>query len=227
MSSILYRAIELILSGDREVMYITFTSLSLGTASTFFAAVLGISAAMVLRLKRFAGRRAIIIFLNGLMAMPTVVIGLTVYAILSRSGPLGPWGLLYSGKAVIIGQTLLAFPIVTSLTYSALNTGSDVLLETLHTMGITGLKKVFIILDEIRYPVLMAVVAGLGRVIGEVGVSMMLGGNIRWNTRTITTAIALETGKGEFEQAMALGIILIVVSLGINTILRLGAKDDF
>lgn len=220
------RALELIFTGNREVLGITVTSLGLALVSTAISAALGIVLALTLRLKVFVGRRAILIVLNGLMALPTVVIGLTVYALLSRSGPLGSLGMLYTRPAIIIGQVILAFPIVASLVYGALSGGSGVLLETLDTLGIRGPRKLLVILDEAKYPVLMAVVAGFGRVIGEVGVSMMLGGNIRWRTRTITTAIALETGKGEFEQAMALGIILIILSLGVNTILQLGVKDE-
>lgn len=220
------RALELIFTGNREVLGITVTSLSLALVSTTISAALGIVLALALRLNAFIGRRAILIVLNGLMALPTVVIGLTVYALLSRSGPLGSLGMLYTRPAIIIGQVILAFPIVASLVYGALSGGSGILLETLDTLGIRGFRKLLVILDEAKYPVLMAVVAGFGRVIGEVGVSMMLGGNIRWRTRTITTAIALETGKGEFEQAMALGIILIILSLGVNTILQLGVKDE-
>ena len=198
----------------------------MAAASTVLSAFLGIILAFLLRLKSFPGRRAILIILNGLMALPTVVIGLTVYAFLSRSGPLGSLGLLYTRPAIVIGQTILAFPIVTSLAYGALSGIDDTLGETLATLRITGIRRFLIVLDEAKLPILMAVVAGFGRVVGEVGVSMMLGGNIRWRTRTITTAIALETGKGEFEQALALGIILIVLSLGVNALLHAGVRDE-
>lgn len=220
------RAMELIFTGNPEILGITATSLGLAVASTAISSAIGIVLALALHLNSFPGRRGLLVVLNGLMALPTVVIGLTVYAVLSRSGPLGSLGLLYTRSAIVIGQVILAFPIVTSLVYGALSGGDPALLETLDTLGIRGSRKLLIILDEARYPVLMAVIAGFGRVIGEVGVSMMLGGNIRWRTRTITTAIALETGKGEFEQAMALGIILITLSLGVNTILQLGVNHD-
>lgn len=220
------RAMELIFTGNPEILGITATSLGLAVASTAISSAIGIVLALALHLNSFPGRRGLLVVLNGLMALPTVVIGLTVYAVLSRSGPLGSLGLLYTRSAIVIGQVILAFPIVTSLVYGALSGGDPALLETLDTLGIRGSRKLLIILDEARYPVLMAVIAGFGRVIGEVGVSMMLGGNIRWRTRTITTAIALETGKGEFEQAMALGIILIILSLGVNTILQLGVNHD-
>lgn len=220
------RALEMIVTGNREILSITLTSLGLALSSTIVSSILGIALAMVLHLKRFTGRRVILVILNGLMALPTVVIGLTIYALVSRSGPFGSLGLLYTRPAIVAGQTILAFPIITSLAFGALNRGDVILVETLKTMDITGLRRVLIVLDEARFAVMMAIVAGFGRVIGEVGVSMMLGGNIRWRTRTITTAIALESGKGELEQALALGIILIILSLGVNTILQLGVRDE-
>lgn len=225
MIGALGRAFELIASGDGEVLGITVTSLGLALVSTSLSAVLGIGLALALRIRDFPGRRIILVIINGLMALPTVVIGLTVYAIISRSGPFGSLGLLFTRPAVIVGQTILALPIITSLAYGALSGTDDTLGETLMTLGITGVRRALIVLDEARFAILMAVVTGFGRVIGEVGVSMMLGGNIRWQTRTITTAIALETGKGEFEQALALGIILIAISLGVNTILHAGVRD--
>ncbi len=225
MFGALGRAFELIASGDGEVFGITATSLGLALASTSLSAVLGIGLALLLRLRAFPGRRVILVTINGLMALPTVVIGLTVYALISRSGPLGSLGLLFTRPAVILGQTILALPIITSLAYGALAGSDETLGETLTTLGITGVRRALIVLDEARFAILMAIVTGFGRVIGEVGVSMMLGGNIRWQTRTITTAIGLETGKGEFEQALALGIILIAISLGVNAILHAGVRD--
>ena len=219
------RALELIVSGDQEVLAITATSLGLASVSTLLSSILGIGLALLLRLHAFRGRRIVLVILNGLMALPTVVIGLTVYAFISRSGPFGSLGLLFTRPAVVIGQTVLAFPIVASLAYGALAGTQDTLSETLSTLGITGLRRFLVTLNEARFAILMAVVAGFGRVIGEVGVSMMLGGNIRWATRTITTAIALETGKGEFEQALALGLILIAISLGVNAVLHAGVRD--
>jgi len=225
MFGALGRAFELIASGDGEVFGITATSLGLALASTSLSAVLGIGLALLLRLRVFPGRRIILVTINGLMALPTVVIGLTVYALISRSGPLGSLGLLFTRPAVILGQTILALPIITSLAYGALAGSDKTLGETLTTLGITGVRRALIVLDEARFAILMAIVTGFGRVIGEIGVSMMLGGNIRWQTRTITTAIGLETGKGEFEQALALGIILIAISLGVNAILHVGVRD--
>jgi tungstate transport system permease protein len=226
MGEALGRAIQLIFSADREVFGISATSLVLALLSTVLAGVLGILVAVLLRIRDFPGRRAILVILNAFMALPTVVIGLTIYGLLSRSGPLGPLGLLFTRRAIVIGQTVLALPIVTSLAYTALAGAGDTVQETLTSLGITGFRRWLIVIDEARSAIIIAMVTGFGRVVGEVGVSMMLGGNIRWHTRTITTAIVLETGKGEFEQALALGLILVTISLGVNAILRAGIRDE-
>lgn len=219
------KAIALILSLDREVIFISITSLSMAIASSIIATVPALLLGTTLSIKKFKGKSLIIIILHSLMAMPTVVIGLMIYSLISRSGPFGQFGLLFTPWAIIIGQSVLAFPIISSLIYSALSNISSELSETLDTFGTGKLKKLYMIFRESKIAVLSAILSGFGRVIGEVGVSMMLGGNIRWFTRTITTTIALETSKGEFELAMALGIILIFISFTVNTILYLGVKS--
>ena len=219
------KAIALILSLDREVIFISITSLSMAIASTIIATIPALLLGTTLSIKKFKGKSLIIIILHSLMAMPTVVIGLMIYSLISRSGPFGQFGLLFTPWAIIIGQSVLAFPIISSLIYSALSNISSELSETLDTFGTGKLKKLYMIFRESKIAVLSAILSGFGRVIGEVGVSMMLGGNIRWFTRTITTTIALETSKGEFELAMALGIILIFISFTVNTILYLGVKS--
>ena len=158
------------------------------------------------------------------MALPTVVIGLILYSLLSRSGTLGAFGLLFTPFAVITGQSVLALPIITSLIYSAFSGISKELPETLETLGARGFSRYLMIMRESGTAVLSAILSGFGRVIGEVGVSMMLGGNIRWYTRTITTTIALETSKGEFELALALGLILIAISFLVNFSLHMGIR---
>jgi tungstate transport system permease protein len=154
------------------------------------------------------------------MAMPTVVVGLLVYSFVSRAGPLGYLDILFTPTAVIIGQAILAFPIVTSLVYGGLSRLDDELTETLITFGAGPLRMLLKILSEARIAILSAVLSGFGRVIGEVGVSMMLGGNIRWYTRTMTTAIALENRRGAFSLALALGFILLIVAFGVNATLN-------
>ncbi len=222
---IISKALTLIFSADREVIFISMTSLSLAVVSTIVSMIPALFLGTVLSIKQFRGKSAIIVVLNSLMALPTVVIGLMVYSLISRSGPLGNWKLLFTPWGIIIGQSILSFPIITSLVYSALSNIRPELPETLDSFGVKGIRKLYMIFRESGTAVLSAILSGFGRVIGEVGVSMMLGGNIRWYTRTITTTIALETSKGEFELALALGLILIFISLSVNTLLHIGVKN--
>ncbi len=220
----LIRAAGLLLSGDREVYFITWTSLKFSLSSVSIAAVLSLPLGFILGFREFRARRFVIAVLNTLMALPTVVVGLLVYSFLSRSGPLGGLGWLFRPQAVIVGQTILCFPIITSMVYSALSKTDQRLPETLITLGASRTQVFWMTLRESRVAILSALLGGFGRVIGEVGVSMMLGGNIRWYTRTITTAIALETSKGEFELGLALGTILLIlaflVNLGLHAMVR-------
>jgi tungstate transport system permease protein len=215
-----------LVTGSREVYTIAFASLRFSFFSTIIAASVGIPAGYIVGLTRFRGRRAVTAVLNSLMAVPTVVIGLFVYSLISRAGPFGGLGLLFSPGAIIIGQALLAAPIITSLVAGALSGIDKRLPETVKTLGAGPGRALVTILVETRTAVLAAIIAGFGRVIGEVGVSMMLGGNIRWYTRTLTTAIALETSKGQFETGLALGLILLIAALAINTALHTVAKDE-
>jgi tungstate transport system permease protein len=212
-------AIALILSGDREVFSAVLTSLRVAIWSVVFAAVVGIPFGIAVALGRFPMRGVVRLFLNSLMAMPTVVIGLVVYGILSRQGPAGSLGLLFTPRAIIIGQAILALPIISNYTLVAIEGADPAILPTARTLGASNLQSMLQLAKEVRFGVIAAVVAGFGRVVSEVGVAMMLGGNIRFYTRTMTTAIALETSKGEFAFGLALGIILMVVSLGVNVIL--------
>ena len=212
----LWKAIELLFSLEGEVYSIVLTSLRISALSTILAAVLSIPLGVWLGLTPRRCKKPIIAMLNSLMALPTVVIGLFVYSILSRSGPLGRLGILFTPGAIVVGQLILSFPIVASMVYGGLSRIDPRLPETLITLGASKLDIFWMVIRESRIAVLSAVLAGFGRVIGEVGVSMMLGGNIRWYTRTITTAIALETSKGEFELALALGMVLMLLAIGIN-----------
>ncbi len=223
---VLSKALSLIFTADREVIFISMTSLSMALTSTVISTIPALLLGTILSSKNFHGKSIIIIILNSLMAMPTVVIGLIIYSLISRSGPLGNLGLLFTPWAIIIGQSVLSFPIIASLVYSALVRTSIELPETLDTLGASGVRKLYMIFRESKTAVLSAILSGFGRVIGEVGVSMMLGGNIRWFTRTITTTIALETSKGEFELALALGIILISISFTVNALLHWGVNHN-
>jgi tungstate transport system permease protein len=214
--SVLWEAIKLIISGDRELVAICLTSLRFSSTSIVLASLAGIPLGFLLKLKTFPGRKLTLVVVNSLMALPTVVVGLFVYSLVARSGPLGGLGLLFTPYAVIIGQFILVLPIITSMVYGSVSHMDSRLPETLKTLGATGINYYYMLLKEMKGPILSAVLAGFGRVIGEVGVSMMLGGNIRWYTRTITTTISLQTSKGEFELGLALGIVLMMIAFILN-----------
>lgn len=212
----LKEAEQLIFWGDPEVWGIVFLSLRVSAMALTLATALGVPSGFLIATRQFRGKRGLVTVLNTLMALPTVVVGLTVYAFLSRRGPLGPLGLLYTPEAMVIGQFLLALPIVTALVLAAIQGVDRRVRPTALTLGASQLQAAWAVLSEARFAVLAAIAAGFGRVIAEVGAAMILGGNIRGFTRTMTTAIALETGKGEFGLAMALGIILLAVAFSIN-----------
>ncbi len=225
MGGALAEALGMIAGGDREVFFIAFTSVRFSFISTLISSGLAIPAGVALHFGSFGPKRTVIAVLNSLMALPTVVVGLLVFSLISRSGPLGGLGLLFSPAAVIIGQVILSFPIITSLVLSGISKLDQRFRETLYTLGAGRFNILTATLIEARFAVLSAVLAGFGRVVGEVGVSMMLGGNIRWYTRTMTTTIALESSKGMFSTALALGIILIVIALLINLALHMLARN--
>lgn len=213
-------ALSLIYSLDLEVYSAVWTSVSVASWSIAFASLIGIPAGIGIAVNEFPLKRAVITLLNTLMAMPTVVIGLIVYGVISRQGPLGGFGLLFTPKAMVIGQTVLAIPIVANYTLSSVRGADPRILPTALTLGASPLQSIIQLVREVRFGVMAAVIAGFGRVISEVGVAMMLGGNIRGYTRTMTTAIALETSKGEFAFGLALGIILMAVALFINLLMN-------
>jgi tungstate transport system permease protein len=213
-------AIGLIFSLDWEVFSAVRTSVGVALWSIIYSSVFGIPAGIIIGIREFPFKRAVITLLNTLMAMPTVVVGLLVYGLISRQGPLGACGILFTPKAIIIGQTVLAVPIIVNYTLSAVKGADCRIMPTALTLGASHLQSACQLTKEIRFGVMAAVIAGFGRVISEVGVAMMLGGNIRGFTRTMTTAIALETSKGEFAFGLALGVILMFVALIINLLLN-------
>jgi tungstate transport system permease protein len=196
------------------------TSLSVSAGAILFASVIGIPLGLVVGLAEFPLKRIAITVLNTLMALPTVVVGLLVYGFLSRQGPLGALGLLFTPTAIVIGGALLSAPIVANYALASVRGADRRILPTALTLGAGRMRAVWALIGEIRFGILASVVAGFGRVISEVGVAMMLGGNIRGYTRTMTTAIALETSKGEFAFGMALGILLLTVALLVNLFLH-------
>jgi len=211
-------AFRLIFSSDVEFWNIVWLSVKLSFISTLLASFLGVPAAFILVLKKFRGRDLLITISNSLMSIPTVVVGLMVYAILSRRGPLGEFGLLFTQTAVIIGQTILILPVVVSLTVTTIKSLDKSVRETATSLGASPLQQFMVFFSEARFGVAACVITAFSRVFAEVGVSMMLGGNIRNYTRTITTAIALETSKGEFGLSIALGFVLLAVAFAINFI---------
>lgn len=216
LSDSLITAIELILSVDREVRLTIWASLYTSSVAIVIAALIGVPIGLWLGLSRFRGRQLLVISLNTLMALPTVVVGLILFGMFSRQGPLGPMGLLFTPWAMIVGQVVLAIPIVANLVLTAVTGADNRIINTALTLGASQFQATLQLLREIRFGVMAAVIAGFGRVIAEVGVAMMLGGNIRNSTRTMTTAIALETSKGEFAFGLALGIVLMFVALLVN-----------
>lgn len=215
------KAFLLILHLDAELLGIIFLSLKVSGIALLISTVCGLPVGTLVSLKRFYGRSLIITLLNSFMGLPPVVVGLFVYLLLSRSGPLGFMGLLYSPSAMIMAQTILAFPIVASLCHSAIISIDPIIGQAATTLGATPYQKTIITVKEARYGILSAIIAGFGRVMAEVGAILIVGGNIAGYTRVMTTTIALETDKGNFELALALGIILLSISLVINALLHI------
>ncbi len=211
-------AVRIIVSGDADFLSIVSVSLLVSLTSTCLATLTGVPLGIAVAQHRFKGRGFILMILNTLMSLPTVVVGLMLYSFLSRRGPLGEMGLLYTRSAIVIGQWVLAFPIIAGLTAAAVKGLDSRIRQTALSLGADAHQASWVFLREARYGVFAAVVAGFGRVFAEVGVSMMLGGNIRAYTRTITTAIALETSKGEFAMGIALGLVLLAVALVVNIV---------
>jgi tungstate transport system permease protein len=216
-----FTAVELILSFDREVRMTVWTSLYTSSMAIVIAGLVGVPIGLWLGLSRFRGRQLAVTVLNTLMALPTVVVGLLLFGLFSRQGPLGPLGLLFTPWAMIAGQVVLATPIVANLVLAAVTGADNRIINTALTLGASQFQAARQLLREIRFGVMAAVIAGFGRVVAEVGVAMMLGGNIRNSTRTMTTAIALETSKGEFAFGLALGLVLMTVALLVNLGLNL------
>ncbi|HOV14704.1 MAG TPA: ABC transporter permease [Spirochaetota bacterium] len=219
-------ALKLILSFDKELYFVVYTSLFVAFFSTILSSIIGVPLAYFVDLSKFKFKKIIISFLNSLVALPTVVVGLFVYSFLSRKGVFGFAGVLFTPIAIIIGQTILGIPIITSIIISGFSKIDSRLYETLTTLGANKFQLFVGILRETKTIIISAILSGFGRIIGEVGVSMMLGGNIRLYTRTLTTAIALETSKGEFSLALSMGIILLTLALIINFLAYLFIKKE-
>ncbi len=214
------RAIELIVSLDPEVMEIAGRSLMISVTSALLASLFCLPVASLIRFHNFPGKRILINLIQTFFSIPTVAIGLFVFVLFSRAGPLGGLNLLFTPTVMVLGQIVLITPILLGLTISALSGVDKAILDTARSLGASGFQTAIIVLKEARFAVMAAVIMGFGRAISEVGIALMVGGNIRGFTRVITTAISLETSKGDLELSLALGIILIIVALTINIILN-------
>jgi tungstate transport system permease protein len=210
------RAVALIWSLDGELLAILMMSLKVSGSALVIASVLGISMGTLTALRRFPFRDTLITVLHSCMGLPSVLVGLLLYLILSRSGPLGFMALLYTPSAMIIAQVILAFPIIASLSHSAVVSVDPLIRQTARTLGATPFQAAKAVVHEARFGIMSAMVAGFGRAISEVGAVLIVGGNIAGFTRVMTTTIALETDKGNFALALAIGIILLSVSVCIN-----------
>lgn len=216
----MWKALGLIFSLDREIFSISLLSLKVSTIAIFLSSLVGVPLGFIIGSGQFWGKKGLTAIFNTLMALPTVVVGLLVYSLISRQGPLGPLELLFTPKAMVIGQFILATPIIVALTISATQAIDPRVKITAMTLGAGPLRTAVTVLSEAKFALMAAVVAGFGRVIGEVGCALMVGGNIRGYTRTITTAISLETAKGEFAFGLALGFILLTVAFVVNILLH-------
>jgi len=210
------KAFLLIISLDAELMRIILLSLKVSGMALLLATVIGLPLGAALGLYRIRGHGFIVAALNTMMGLPPVTVGLFVYLFLSRSGPLGPLGLLYTPSAMVVAQMILAAPIVASLVHSAVINVDPVIRQASITLGATPLQASLAVIREARYGIISSLLAGFGRLMAEVGAVIIVGGNIAGYTRVMTTTIALETDKGNFELAVALGIVLLMVSFVVN-----------
>jgi len=210
---------RLLFSGDPALWIIIFTSFSVSVKAILIASPLAFVVAFLMAHLRYPGRRAMIAGFSALQSIPAVVVGLTVYLVFSRSGPLGDLKLLFTHTSMIIGQVLLSLPMLIALSHAAFQAADRRVWETSVTLGAAPGRAFLTLVHEIRFGLMAAFIAGFGRIIAEVGCSMMVGGNILGYTRNIPTAIALETSKGEFAQAIALGMVLLTLALILNGLL--------
>lgn len=210
------QAFALLFTGDRELWQIIFISLRVTLTALVLISPFGIAAGFALAMFRFPARRVLVVITQGLLSFPTVVVGLLVYLLLSRQGPFGFLDLLFTPAAMVIGQMIIAFPVLAVFTLSAVQGADPRAHETAVSLGASPVRAALTTLREVRFGLMAAVFNGFGRVISEVGCSLLVGGNIAGLTRNIPTAIALETSKGGFSEGIALGLVLIVLALGIS-----------
>jgi tungstate transport system permease protein len=223
-------ALQLVLSADPALFAIVRLSLLVSLTATLLAAVIGAPLGALIALSRFRGREALIVILNALMGLPPVVVGLAIYLLLSRSGPLGEFGLLFTPQAMIITQTILVLPIIAALTRQTVEDLWVVYRDELAAMDVGPVRRAATLLWDARFSLITALLAGFGRAAAEVGSIIIVGGNIEGFTRTMTTAIALETSKGNLPLALGLGIVLLLIVAAVNvlawSVKRVGARFE-
>ena len=221
-------AIGLILSGDADLVTIISLSLRVSLSATLIAALFAIPAGATLAILQFPGRRLLLVISSAFMALPPVMVGLFVYLLLSRSGPLGEFGLLFTPTAMIIAQTILIFPIILSLTQQAVQPLNREYISLFNALDTPRSLRIQTIIWDARFAVSIAILAGFGRALAEVGAVIIVGGNINGLTRVMTTTIALETSKGNLQLALALGLVLLMIAFSVSllthTIARMGEK---
>lgn len=216
----LIKALELIVTLDPEVMEITGRSLAISVTATLLASVICLPLGSLIHFNRFIGKRTLTNLIQTFYSIPTVVVGLFVFLLFSRAGLLGGLNLLFTPTVMAIGQMILIAPVLLGLTISALSGIDKAITDTARSLGASDFQTVAVVLKEARFAVMAAILLAFGRAISEVGLALMVGGNIRGYTRVFTTAISLETSKGDIELAIALGIILILIALIINLVLN-------
>ena len=212
------KALQLIVTFDPEVMDITGRTLAIALSSCAISTIIFLPLGSLINFKRFSGKRVLINIIQTFYSIPTVVVGLFVFVFFSRIGPLGVFGLMFTPTIMVIGQVILISPIVLGLVIAALSGVEKGVFETASSLGASRIQATLLVIREARYAILSAVTMGFGRAISEVGLALMVGGNIRGYTRVITTAISLETSRGDVELSIALGIILIIIALLVNIV---------
>jgi tungstate transport system permease protein len=220
------KAVALLLGLDREVLQITLLSLTVSGSATAVSLVLGVSSGAVIALGSFPGKKVVVSLVNTGMGLPPVVVGLFVSIFLWRNGPLGSLGLLYTPAAMVIAQSIIATPLVMGVTIGAMQSLPPSLRLQIRALGATRPQMVWMLMREARLPLMAAVMAGFGGVISEIGASIMVGGNIKGYTRVLTTATVMETGRGNFEVAIALSVVLLLLTLTVNYVLTLIQQRD-
>lgn len=213
------KAIDMILSGDKEIFEITYTTLRVCLTAIFISTVVGIPLGVLLGLHSFPGKKIVLVFVNIGMGLPPVVAGLYITMLLWRSGPLGHLGLLYTTHAIIMAQILVSLPIIIGLTSAAFQQIDSKMLMQIKALGATSFQRLGLLLRETKLAILAAIMAGLGRVLAEIGAAMMVGGNIKGDTRILTTSMMMEVSKGNFDVAIALSFILMTLAFIITFLL--------